>query len=416
MASDSDVDAAVHVLQDAAPLDDDVQEAMHVILKRQPRSKAKVLEKARYEKLRKRRRGIRPHVALRIWKHNLKATRRNEVIDLDGPREKLTRSECKKWLPAAVIKACFNARSGPKFSQSRPAIRMRLRRGVTRQASDRRSNPHSRATSVMADEKGASCSYVQEIRDAMANLIWQEQQRVVQTYLPCIHAVAEVALDETEHKVSIRKVFPLARKVRLINMVVPVLVIHVVMFFCYGISDPVKSLPLALPMAALSSKSGACHMQALQTFFEPLFGPVRAGSGGSTLILTSDGAKANRLLFRHMLGAFPAALGLHGKCHMHQTALAVGAAAGPLKVIGPVFCGAKVLHHGSTQQNLADLLARHLRGKVDFTVEDTRSPEHIQYVNKLLDLLHWDESMLSAEELRRPAVAKDHYPEFNPNP
>lgn len=405
MSSDSDVDAALNVLQGAAPLDGDVHEAMQVILK-QPMSRAQTLEKARFGKLRKSKRIIRPEVVLRIWKHNLKATRRHELINLDGPKEKLTRSERKKWLPAAVISACFSARARPKFSQSRQAIRMRLRRGVTRKACDRRSNPHSRATSAIADAREASCSYVQEIRDAMANLIWEEQLKVAQTYVPCTHAVAEVALDETEHKVSIRKLFPLLKKVRLINLVVPVLVIHVVLFFTYGVSDPVKRLALALPMVALSSKSGACHMQALHTFLEPLFGPIRAGSSGSTLILTSDAAKANRLLFRQMLGTFPVALGIHSKCHMHQIALAICAAAGPLKVIGPVFCGAKVLHHGSTQQALANVLARHLHGQVDFTVVDTRSPEHIQYVSKLLDLLHWDESMLSAEELRRPEIAK----------
>ena len=50
---------------------------------------------------------------------------------------------------------------------------------------------------------------------------------------------------------------------------------------------------------------------------------------------------------------------------------------------------------------------KHIEGNLGITVEDTRSPEHAAFVDKLLDLLHWDEALLSSRvELRRPELAK----------
>ena len=97
---------------------------------------------------------------------------------------------------------------------------------------------------------------------------------------------------------------------------------------------------------------------------------------------------------------------------MHQVSLAISAAAGPLKVVGALFCGANVLKHGSTQHRLTDRLEKHLKHKVDIVHADTRHPDHISYVDKLLDLLHWDEALLSTDMFQRPEIAKEKLEEL----
>jgi len=168
-----------------------------------------------------------------------------------------------------------------------------------------------------------------------------------------------------------------------------------------------KAIHFALPMAALSAKTGDCQMQALVQYVGPLLEEIKRGSTDTALTLTTDWAKANRLLFRKLVRRLGMRLALHSKCNMHQTALGIGAAVGPLKVVGALFCGANVLQHGSTQQRLALKLEQHLRNNVDIVVEDTRSPEHITFVDGLLDLLHWDEALLSSAPFKRPAIAKE---------
>ena len=109
----------------------------------------------------------------RIDHHNRKAIRATELISLSAKkREKYTRASRKKWLPSAVVGACFSVRRQQlEGSSSKAAARMRRHRGSknTRMAPAR--NPMMKTTTDVAERAEASTSYVQEVRDAVAGKI-----------------------------------------------------------------------------------------------------------------------------------------------------------------------------------------------------------------------------------------------------
>ena len=127
-----------------------------------------------------------------------------------------------------------------------------------------------------------------------------------------------------------------------------------------------------------------------------------------TLVLISDWAKSNRKLFREMVSALKAPTAIQCKCIMHMVALSIAAAAIKLQVVGPVFCGSILMHSGSTQERLASLV-EHLinqRGGLEVLVAPILSDRECARVDRLVDLLHWDEAMLGGDDLSRKGQSK----------
>lgn len=127
-----------------------------------------------------------------------------------------------------------------------------------------------------------------------------------------------------------------------------------------------------------------------------------------TLLLASDWAKSNRKLFREMVATLKAPTAIHCKCIMHMVALSIAAAAVRLQVVGPVFCGSILIHSGSTQERLASLVERivYEPGGLEVLVDPILSDRERARIDRLLDLLHWDESMLSGGGLSRTSERK----------
>ena len=114
-------------------------------------------------------------------------------------------------------------------------------------------------------------------------------------------------------------------------------------------------------------------------------------------IATCDAAKTNRVVFRRMLTCFKEAvvLGIIDLCMMHQVSLSVGGAIAPVRLLGPVFCGSNLLRQGQTQTTLVKLLHAHIDRHLECTLTDSASTEDRAQRDRILDLLHWDECMLS---------------------
>ena len=94
-----------------------------------------------------------------------------------------------------------------------------------------------------------------------------------------------------------------------------------------SIAVPEKLLEWLCPMVALEEKSGDCMMNAIKMHWGKLMEPLKGAWESWTFVMSSDWAKANRKLFRQVLGAMTPPLAIHSKCLMHMIALAVGAGA-----------------------------------------------------------------------------------------
>ena len=203
-----------------------------------------------------------------IDKYNRNVTRRREELVTEKGKlrlRKCTRQEGKKWTPRAVQKACFAERSGEP-SRSRAAIRMRFRRGKKIAPKQKlRASPNARSSRAKADETKSSNSYVQMLRCAMADLVVQKQHASLLEEASAgrwSHGIVELALDETEQKVSERQRIEVryqnsrhrTRKICFVPSVVPALVMHFYITLA-SIAVPEKLLEWLCPMVALEEKS-----------------------------------------------------------------------------------------------------------------------------------------------------------------
>lgn len=136
------------------------------------------------------------------------------------------------WTPIAAPKGGFTTNSG-RVPLTRAATRMRRSRGTPpNRARKRKGNPRTRTTCATADNCRASSSYVQQIRDAVVNLIWERQKRNLESICHCENAVMGVPLEETELNNSQRKIINCfwrngrTKKSDHVNTTAPMLVVH----------------------------------------------------------------------------------------------------------------------------------------------------------------------------------------------
>ena len=205
------------------------------VLRALPMTQSDSLKKARKVRARLAQRRDSKKVKKKLEKYNKTIVRKREKLETLCGHVKTVRlkvSEYKKWTPTAFLKVCFTANSG-SMSATRGASRMRRTRGTPPNASlKKRSNPQARATSAAADHCNSSSLYVQQIRNALANLILEVQSRSLDSIGHYENAVLEILLDETELKISQRKVIQCfwrhrkQKKVVHVNTVVPALAVH----------------------------------------------------------------------------------------------------------------------------------------------------------------------------------------------
>lgn len=398
------------------------------VLRARPMSRGEALARARKVKAKLRRDVTGPKLQRKVDSYNKQVTRKRDQLVCVGGRvtsPKCKHSEHKKWTPTAMLKACFGSVLDPP-SQARGARRMRLARGVKRKMSQRhRVNPQARSTRAKADDHDSTGSYIQKIRDAMSHLVMEKQAASLKALMAggCDHAVVEVALDETEQKVSERKVIhhfgqggcknkpTKTEKTIYVQQVVPALVIHLACTAAFVLGTS-QTLEAFCPMLALASKTAVCMLEAVRCqtrIVEEAVASCGAAKPAWTLLLLSDWAKSNRKLFRELVGAMKAPTALHCKCYMHMIALSIAAAAVRLCVVGPVFCGSILLHNGSTQDRLASVVHRVIfePGGLGVLVEPILTERERIRIDRLVDLLHWDESMLSGGDLSSVSASRD---------
>ena len=210
-------------------------------------------------------------VKKKMEQHNKSIVRKRDKLEIVCGNVKTVRlpvSEYKKLTPTAFLKVCFTANSG-SMSATRGASRMRRTRGTPPNASlKRKSNPQARATSAAADHCNSSSLYVQQIRNALANLILEVQSRSLDSIGHYENAVLEIPLDETELKISQQKVIQCfwrrrkQRKVVHVNTVVPALAVHGSIKFCGGIIAFLQDI--VVPMIGMAAKTGSCMLNVLK--------------------------------------------------------------------------------------------------------------------------------------------------------
>jgi hypothetical protein len=295
-----------------------------------------------------------------------------------------------------------------QWSTSRSACRKRLQRGVKRTIRKSRVTPQARSTQSVAERFRSSTSYLQSVRDAVANLVMERQLEYAVAKLPATRAVFRLALDETEQKVSFTKTFKFLKKKVAVNQTISSFVAHGCLRVAAREGREFSITEIVLPLLALASKTSNCMMHTVVTLLDTLLKTVTAMVGFFTFVFSSDSAVTNRLLFRQIVMHFKPVLAMHGRCFMHQIALACAVAAKALRVIGPVFCGSTLLHYGDTQEHLGHALVQWLNSRraILITHADERSQAFKSYVGRLIDLVHWDEELLSTEALRRSPLGR----------
>ena len=106
---------------------------------------------------------------------------------------------------------------------------------------------------------------------------------------------------------------------------------------------------------------------------------------------------------------FSAKFAIHCKCLMHMVALAIAGACAPLRMVGPVFCGCMLMAHGNTQGKLA----KHVKNMVghdnflEIVVEGSITGRETKFLDRLLDLLHWDEALVDGALTRSEKAKKE---------
>ena len=207
-------------------------------------------------------------------------------------------SEYKKWTPIAFLKVCFTANSG-SMSLTRGASRMRRTRGTRPNAAGKRKgNPQARATRAAADFCGASSSYVQQIRDAVASLLVERQKHSLDSVCHCENAVVEILLDETELKISLRKNIDgfwqkgTRHNVIHANTTAPELAVHGSIHFSR--SDVAFLQDLVVPMVVMGSNKGSRMLNVLDREVEALVDAMKNKCSKWILVMASDSAKANK--------------------------------------------------------------------------------------------------------------------------
>ena len=93
---------------------------------------------------------------------------------------------------------------------------------------------------------------------------------------------------------------------------------------------------------------------------------------------------------------FDAKFAIHGECLMHMISLAIAGACTPLRVVGPVFCGCMLMSHGNTQGKLARAVKNMVQSdrSLEIVVEGSITERETKFLDRLLDLLHWDEALV----------------------
>ena len=104
-------------------------------------SRNRAAELARYGKLKLIKRRMARRVRGQIASHNSEVTRRTQLIDVDDTRTgtsraRLTRAQAEALVPSAILSACWAKSAATKLSPTRPAWRMRAKRGQLRAKCD----------------------------------------------------------------------------------------------------------------------------------------------------------------------------------------------------------------------------------------------------------------------------------------
>ena len=401
--------AALEVFGDGSDDDDEdddecrdpaIAAAMQV---RAPMARRDVCARARYQKLKKTKHTIPDHARRRIDDLNSKATRSHEQVATDARKApKHTRS----WLPGAILAVCWSVARTCLRGASRAAWRMRRRRGVKRKLCPHAADPNQRSTSSIAEDREASKTYIQALRDAVCDVALQHQSRCLHELpaQPLESAVLEVSFDETEVRVSTPHKFRFARKVKVTQTEIPIMVTHGTLSWGPGSAD----VPIFFPARGLAEKTAVGMLDHLSKYLVTACGGTDALAAKVSLlvlILVSDAAKANRLLAHFLSSKLSDNTAmLHTLCFMHQVSLSVGAVCGALKILGPVFCGCNLLMRSKWQASVSAALRRWV-SKLRHTDADPDEADG-KYARELLKLLEWDEESLNDDDLRRRSTSK----------
>ena len=81
----------------------------------------------------------------------------------------------------------------------------------------------------------------------------------------------------------------------------------------------------------------------------------------------------------------------------------------PIRVVGPVFCGGMLMAHGNTQGKLARAVKNMVQSdrSLEIVVEGSIMERETKFLDRLLDLLHWDEALVEGALTRSEKAKKE---------
>ena len=167
---------------------------------------------------------------------------------------------------------------------------------------------------------------------------------------------------------------------------------------------------IVVPPAVLADTTTRCLLNAVLARLPMTIEDCLTENGSVTLIVNTDSARACKLLGRTMASHYTDSRNMRvltTYCVMHLVVIAANQVLKPLKIVNSLFCLANLLHDSKVMSRVLEAVGDYVERHLVQTVRP-RDPRHREHARQVLDLLHWDDALLSADdsELRRESSRK----------
>ena len=282
-------------------------------------------------------RKVANHVMAKVHKYNTRcAVRVSDVIDIEEKKKTKIRGKGKShlWLPTAVQRVCWGVRP----------LKQRRRTAKTPPANDWCA-PSAGSMRGLARFLEAGHSYVQQVRNATAELFMALQSSAIR-HLPRAQIMfLELACDETEVPV----------KLDLPNETAHMLVVHVTAVR-YAHGEPLH-FELVLPPAWVESTAARHLYAAISARLPYTLTQLQRTVDKTVLILNTDSAQSCLKLGRQLGTLLPT---LPAPCRMHQFCIALCAPANMMALKSAIFCATLLLKRKRVQTRVRAQLRKHI--------------------------------------------------------
>ena len=300
---------------------------------------ARLGRKAKQASLNKRKVNDRISKLIRRYNEEFAKTA-EEIIDLDMQklRQPKGRGSYKKWLPSALLRACWGSKPRRRNVASNTLTR-RLHRKTSGVKIPKVAAPTVSSTRAFARQMNSSTSHIARVRQGMSELYMRIQEDALDNLKFVPQQFVHIALDETQEPVSLH-----GR-----NELCQVLVIHMKLFRLPAREATLERLNVVLPTILLQGTTTADLYSGLLARLPLSLSKLAASAGETTFMLNTD-SFTSCLRLNKVLAAQVCCLSC--PCRMHQLCLSLTSGLVYSNLMSALFCGSLTLRQSRFQQLL----------------------------------------------------------------